>query len=86
VKQKPITWQKAFEAASRESKPTKQRVLCESARQLIHERLIAIADSKNHLREERSLEEALRKLWAIEHKVPNSPKRARRKRSSKARR
>jgi len=86
VKLKPTTWQETLKAASGESRPAKRRALCETARRLIQERLIAIAGCKNHLREERAMEEALRQVWAIEQKVRNAPKRARRKQRSRGRR
>jgi hypothetical protein len=69
VTKKSSEWREALKAASREASRDRQRSLCEEARQIMQQRLVEIADRKGRHKEERSIEEGLREIWALEQKI-----------------
>jgi len=84
LKKKPTKWREAFKAASLESDKSERKRLCAEARRLMQERLVAIANGGDS-REERTMEEALRKLWTLEHGAGPRNRERKRKQSKRKR-
>jgi len=79
VTKKSSDWREALKTASREANRDKKRSLCEAARQIMQQRLVEIAGRKGRGKEERTIEEGLRRIWALEQKIDRRSKRAREK-------
>ena len=67
-------WLKTLKVASLEGNHDEQRSRCDEARQILQQRLVEIAGAKGRRSEERSVEEGLRRIWALEQKIDRRAK------------
>ena len=58
-----------YESIQREDSLAERLKLCRKARHLMQQRTLELAASGGDAKEERSIDEALRELWALEEKL-----------------